>query len=93
MGVDEEGRVSSDEVAAALRPETALVTIMHSNNEARNGSQPRMIFRVSSALSTAWDNLLVVLRLFSSRMVPTARGNLAPVHVAPAFAVAFHVEG
>lgn len=33
VGVDEEGRVSIDEVAAALRPETALVTIMHSNNE------------------------------------------------------------
>ena len=37
VGVDKEGRVSGDEVAAALRPETALVTIMHSNNEARIG--------------------------------------------------------
>lgn len=33
VGVDEEGRVSSEEVVDAIRPETALVTIMHSNNE------------------------------------------------------------
>lgn len=33
VGVDGEGRVSAEEVVAALRPETALVTIMHSNNE------------------------------------------------------------
>lgn len=33
VGVDEEGRVSAEEVVAAFRPETALVTIMHSNNE------------------------------------------------------------
>ncbi|CAM9277030.1 unnamed protein product [Ectocarpus fasciculatus] len=33
VGVDEEGRVSVDDVVGAFRPETALVTIMHSNNE------------------------------------------------------------
>ena len=33
VGVDEEGRVSVENVLAAFRPETALVTIMHSNNE------------------------------------------------------------
>lgn len=35
VGVDEEGRVSAEEVVGAFRPETALVTIMHSNNEVR----------------------------------------------------------
>lgn len=33
VGVDEESRVSVEDVKAALRPTTALVTIMHSNNE------------------------------------------------------------
>eukprot|EP00903_Cladosiphon_okamuranus_P013005 g12134.t2 len=33
VGVDGEGRVSVEEVVGALRPDTALVTIMHSNNE------------------------------------------------------------
>lgn len=33
VGVDEEGRVSAEEVVEAFRPETALVTVMHSNNE------------------------------------------------------------
>jgi len=33
VGVDAEGRVSPAMVEAALRPSTALVTIMHSNNE------------------------------------------------------------
>lgn len=37
VGVDEEGRVSYEEVVEALRAETALVTIMHSNNEVRVG--------------------------------------------------------
>jgi cysteine desulfurase len=31
--VDEQGRVSPDDVAAAIRDDTILVTIMHSNNE------------------------------------------------------------
>lgn len=31
--VDGEGRVSVEDVVAAFRPETALVTVMHSNNE------------------------------------------------------------
>jgi len=31
--VDETGRVRAEDVAAALRPETALVSIMHANNE------------------------------------------------------------
>lgn len=33
VGVDGEGRVSVEEVVGALRPDTALVTVMHSNNE------------------------------------------------------------
>ncbi len=33
LPVDEFGRVRADDVAAAIRPETILVTIMHSNNE------------------------------------------------------------
>ncbi|CAM9194051.1 unnamed protein product [Scytosiphon promiscuus] len=33
VGVDKEGRVSAKDVVEAFRPETALVTIMHSNNE------------------------------------------------------------
>lgn len=33
VGVDGEGRVSAEEVVEAFRPETALVTVMHSNNE------------------------------------------------------------
>lgn len=33
LPVDHHGRVSVDDVASALRPETALVTIMHANNE------------------------------------------------------------
>ncbi len=33
IGVDELGRVDPDDVAAALRPETILVTVMHANNE------------------------------------------------------------
>ena len=33
VGVDREGRVSVEEVVDALRPDTALVTVMHSNNE------------------------------------------------------------
>lgn len=37
VGVDEEGRVSVEDVVGAFRPETALVTIMHSNNEVRPG--------------------------------------------------------
>lgn len=35
VGVDEQGRVSSADVLEAFRPETALVTIMHSNNEVK----------------------------------------------------------
>lgn len=58
VGVDEEGRVSSDMVAAALRPETALVTIMHSNNEARNDKKNDVCLG-SRVPSTAWDTLLV----------------------------------
>lgn len=33
IGVDATGRVASTEVAAVLRPDTALVSIMHANNE------------------------------------------------------------
>lgn len=33
VGVDEFGRVSPDEVARALRPDTAMVSVMHANNE------------------------------------------------------------
>jgi cysteine desulfurase len=33
VGVDGTGRVNAEAVIAALRPETALVTIMHANNE------------------------------------------------------------
>ena len=33
IGVDGEGRVDAEEVAAAVRDDTALVTIMHANNE------------------------------------------------------------
>lgn len=33
VGVSDQGRVSVEDVTAALRPTTALVTIMHSNNE------------------------------------------------------------
>lgn len=36
VGVDGEGRVSVEEVVAAFRQETALVTVMHSNNEVRD---------------------------------------------------------
>ena len=31
--VDEKGRVSADDVKAAIRPDTALVSIMYANNE------------------------------------------------------------
>lgn len=37
VGVDGEGRVSAEEVVEAFRPETALVTVMHSNNEVNRG--------------------------------------------------------
>jgi cysteine desulfurase len=33
VGVDHHGRVDPDEVARAVRPETILITVMHSNNE------------------------------------------------------------
>jgi cysteine desulfurase len=33
LPVDEQGRVNPEDLAAALRPETILVTIMHANNE------------------------------------------------------------
>lgn len=33
MGVSHEGIVSVDDIEAALRPETCLITIMHGNNE------------------------------------------------------------
>jgi cysteine desulfurase len=33
VGVDQFGRVSPDEVGRALRPDTAIVSIMHANNE------------------------------------------------------------
>ncbi|MBQ2755286.1 MAG: cysteine desulfurase NifS [Oscillospiraceae bacterium] len=33
IGVDADGRVSPEEIAAAIRPETALVSIMYANNE------------------------------------------------------------
>ncbi len=33
LPVDEGGRVRAEDVAAALRPETALISIMHANNE------------------------------------------------------------
>lgn len=33
VGVDGNGRVNPDEVAQAVKPETLLITIMHSNNE------------------------------------------------------------
>lgn len=33
VAVDEYGRVSPDAIAAALRPDTALVSVMHANNE------------------------------------------------------------
>ena len=33
VGVDTTGRVSADAVAAAIRPDTILITIMHANNE------------------------------------------------------------
>lgn len=33
LAVDEKGRVSADDVRAAIRPETALVSVMYANNE------------------------------------------------------------
>ncbi len=33
VGVDRDGRVDPDEIAAAIRPDTILVTVMHANNE------------------------------------------------------------
>ena len=33
VGVDDTGRINPDEVARAVRPETILITVMHSNNE------------------------------------------------------------
>ena len=33
VGVDTTGRVDPDDIAAALRPETVLVSVMHANNE------------------------------------------------------------
>jgi len=33
VGVDPDGRVSPDDIEAAIRPETLLVTVMHANNE------------------------------------------------------------
>ncbi len=33
VGVDREGRIDVDEFAAALRPETAVASVMHANNE------------------------------------------------------------
>lgn len=46
---------------------------------------------MSRALSTAWDTVLVVLRLFASGVVPTVRGNIVSVYVAPVFVAAFQL--
>lgn len=47
--VDEYGRVSAAEVAAAMRPETALVSIMHANNEVGTLQPVREIGEVTRA--------------------------------------------
>lgn len=49
VGVDAEGRVSVEAVVKAMsRPRTALVTIMHSNNEVgRGGIAAQLLFRHS----------------------------------------------
>ncbi|MDF2466445.1 MAG: cysteine desulfurase NifS [Ramlibacter sp.] len=47
--VDEYGRVSPAEVAAAMRPETALVSIMHANNEVGTLQPVREIAEITRA--------------------------------------------
>mmetsp|Transcript_4579 Transcript_4579/g.9940 ORF Transcript_4579/g.9940 Transcript_4579/m.9940 type:complete len:450 (-) Transcript_4579:359-1708(-) len=53
---DEEGRVSVDGVLAALRPETFLVTLMHSNNEV-GSLQP--VAEVAAAVRAARPSVLI----------------------------------
>ena len=49
MPVDEYGQVSPAEIAAAMRPETALVSIMHANNEVGTLQPVREIAEITRA--------------------------------------------
>ena len=49
VGVDTMGRVSPADVAAALRPDTALVSVMHANNEVGTIQQMAEISRLAHA--------------------------------------------
>lgn len=49
VGVDTMGRVSPADVAAALRPDTALVSVMHANNEVGTIQQMTEISRLAHA--------------------------------------------
>ena len=60
LGVDRDGLVSAEEVAAAVRPDTILVSVMHTNNEigsvqpieeigrAVKAVNPRVLFHVDA---------------------------------------------
>ena len=58
VGVDFEGRVSAAEVAAAVTPETVIVTIMHSNNEVGSLQPIEEIVRLIRSGSTNPDVLI-----------------------------------
>ena len=78
LGVDEYGRVSVDDVAAAIRPDTALISIMAANNEIgtmqpiqKIGALARehaVLFHsdaVQAAATTRWDMQAVPIDLIS----------------------------
>jgi cysteine desulfurase len=49
VGVDQFGRVSPDEVGRALRPDTAMVSVMHANNEVGTIQPIQEVARVTRA--------------------------------------------
>ena len=53
VGVDQFGRVSPDEVGRALRPDTAMVSVMHANNEVGTIQPIREIARLTRARGIA----------------------------------------
>ncbi|WP_420628098.1 cysteine desulfurase family protein [Candidatus Leptofilum sp.] len=78
LGVDEYGRVSVDDVAAAIRPDTALISVMAANNEIGTmqpiqqiGALARehgILFHsdaVQAAATTRWDMQTMPLDLIS----------------------------
>ena len=78
LGVDEYGRVSLDDVAAAIRPDTALISIMAANNEIGTmqpiqqigalARQHGILFHtdaVQAAATTRWDMATMPIDLLS----------------------------